>query len=62
MIVTAILAASLAYLVAADRESKASHCGSPIATAQAVLLFLAIGFAVLRTVFRLLVFAIRHPS
>lgn len=53
-----VIAAALAYLVAAEKESRASGCGDPTAVAVTVLILLAI----LYRVGRLVVFAIRHRS
>jgi hypothetical protein len=62
MILTAVLAASIAYLLAAEQEGRASRCGYPLESAIGNLLFAAVGFGVIRTLIRMVVFAIRHPS
>ncbi len=62
MILTAMLAASIAYLLAAAQEGRASHCGYPLQSAIGNLLFAAVGFGVIRALTRMVLFAIRHPS
>ena len=58
MILTAVLAAALAYLVAADREGRPRHCGTPLAWATDNWLIVSAGFGLIR----LVIFGIRHPS
>ena len=51
-----VLAAAFAYLAEAERESRASRCGTPSLIAEAVLVVLAI----LYIPARILAFAIKH--
>ncbi len=62
MLLTAYLAGSLAYLVAAEREGRPWHCGIPLATAELLVVSIPIGFFAIRSLIRMLIFAIRHPS
>jgi hypothetical protein len=62
MLLTAYLAGSLAYLVAAEREGRPRHCGAPLATAELLVVSIPIGFLVIRALIRMVIFAIRHPS
>jgi hypothetical protein len=54
----AVLAAAVAFLVAADREGRPNGCGTPLLSAMTVLLALATGYVITRIV----IFGIRHPS
>jgi hypothetical protein len=62
MVLTAVLAACMAYLLAADLEGRASRCGTPLVSAEGNLCLLAtIGYGGYGLV-RMVVWAIRHPS
>ena len=58
MIRIAVVAAALAYVVASDRQGRANGCGTPLENAVAILLTLATGYLIVRSVR----FGIRHPS
>jgi hypothetical protein len=58
MILTAVLAGSMTYLLAAAREGRANHCGTPLAWAVGNLCLFAIVYGFVRMV----VWAIHHPS
>jgi hypothetical protein len=48
MIRIAVIAAVLAFLVAAARQSAKYHCGTPLVDAVMILVFLALGYPVVR--------------
>ena len=61
MILTAMLAASIASSWRPSRRGvRASHCGYPLQSAIGNLLFAAVGFGVIRTLTRTVLFALRH--
>jgi len=62
MIRIAVLATSLAFLLAADREGRANGCGTPLLNAMAVLLALATCYMFIRIMIKMVIFSIRHPS
>jgi hypothetical protein len=62
MIRIAVIAPALAFLAAAEREGRASRCGTPLIQSAELLTALGLGYGIIRRLVRLVVFAIRHPS
>jgi len=62
MIRIAVLAAGLAFLLAADREGRSNGCGTPLLNAMGLLLAFATCYVMIRITIRMVIFSIRHPS
>ncbi len=54
----AVVAAAMAFLVAADREGRSPGCGTPLANAVMALVAIAMVYMTIRMV----IFGIRHPT
>jgi len=52
MIRIAVIAAALAFLMAAARQSQKYHCGDPLYVATTILFVLAVGYPLVRAMAR----------